>query len=118
MPRDADESLVEGTGKSVPPMTSRDLVQLIDGKFREGLAPCQPAWVDVEELPGEQWLGLWRVTVWGEQPLDTAAWIDVPAGSEAEAIDRAYAALAAWTREEWLAEMPVEAELAAHKERR
>lgn len=81
------------------------ICRLIDEKFREGLAPCASSFVDVVELPGDAWRGLWRVTVWGAQG-EIAADVDVEVAGEIAALHRALAAFTARTEEEWREEMP------------
>lgn len=81
------------------------ILRLIDEKFREGLVPCATVFVDVVELPGEAWRGLWRVTAWGT-PGEIAADVDVKASGEIDALEKAHAAFAARTTDEWREEMP------------
>lgn len=106
--------LVCHEGRSCQEVAAHNVFRLIESKFREGLVPSQPRYVDVEELPGEEWRGLWRVMVWGQAADDTAditADVDVEAKSEPEAIKLAYSVFLVRTREEWIAEMPVVVEL-------
>lgn len=85
---------------------SEVILRLIDEKFREGLVPCAPVFVDVVELPGEAWRGLWRVTAWGT-PGEIAADVDVGASSEIDALEKARTAFGTRTTDEWREEMPV-----------
>ena len=79
---------------------------LIEAKFRDGLVPCAPSFIDVTELPGEEWRGQWRVTVWG-LPGEIATDVDVEATEESDALDKAHAAFEARTVDEWRDELPV-----------
>ena len=88
-----------------PSAPREDICRLIDSKFRERLTPCASSFVDVIELPGEVWSGLWRVTVWGAQGA-IAADVDVEATGESDALAKACAVFAARSADEWREEMP------------
>jgi len=79
------------------------IVRLIDQRFEEGLVAHRPVFVDVTELPGEKYAGLWRVAVWGN-PGEYVADADVEATIEIEALSKALTVFVTRTRDEWLAE--------------
>ena len=85
------------------------ILRLIEQRFDEGLVAHRPVFVDITELPGEKYAGLWRVAVWGN-PGEYIADVDVEATIDIEVLAKALTVFVTRTREEWIAEIPEEIE--------